>query len=96
MAKGCKIHISHVSGARMTAQGSDGLSRGNMAKGVMRGEAMKDFVPINKLALERHPALIAWLHDLTRNKCKLLDAKGWFIEGKEEVEGEWEETVEGR
>ena len=96
MTQGCKIHISHVSGARMIAQGSDGLSRGNMAEGVMRGGKMKDFVPINETALDRHPDLLSWLNDLTGNECKVLDAKGWFTEGQEEVEGEWEETAEGR
>ena len=96
MTNGCKIHVSHVSGARMIAQGSDGLSRGNMAEGVMRGESMKDFVPINKTALERHPKLEAWLREITCNECNFLDAKGWFTEGQEEVEGEWEETVQGR
>ena len=96
MVKECKIHVSHVSGTRMIAQGSDGLSRGNMAEGVMRGDSMKDFVPINETALERHPKLHEWLKELTGHESKFLDAKGWFTEGQEEVEGEWEETVEGR
>ena len=35
MQQGCKIHVSHVAGTRMIKQGSEGLSRGNLAEGVM-------------------------------------------------------------
>ena len=46
----CKtqIHLVHVAGMRMIVQGSDGLSRGNISKGVMKGTAMDDFIPLNE------------------------------------------------
>jgi len=37
---GAHINVCHVAGKRMIAQGSDGLSRGNLNVGVMAG--MKD------------------------------------------------------
>ena len=53
MNETCKIYLSHVSGKRMIAQGSaDGLSRGNLAEGVMRGADMKGFIHINQTAFE--------------------------------------------
>jgi hypothetical protein len=39
------IHVVWVSGKRMIAQGTDGLSRGDLTTGVMRGMPMLDFVP---------------------------------------------------
>eukprot|EP00957_Ditylum_brightwellii_P157355 11976441-Ditylum_brightwellii.AAC.1 len=35
---GCKIHIIHVAGTWMIAQGTDALSRGNLDEGVMKGQ----------------------------------------------------------
>ena len=37
---GLKIFITHVSGTRMKAQGTDGLSRGNTNEGVSFGVTM--------------------------------------------------------
>ena len=83
MHHGCKIHVSHVSGTRMIEQGSDGLSRGNLAEGVMRGRQMKDFVPINKDAFQQSPSLKPWLENWTEQKGNFLDATGWFTTGQE-------------
>eukprot|EP00957_Ditylum_brightwellii_P164050 12491275-Ditylum_brightwellii.AAC.1 len=49
---GCKIHSVHVPGTYIVTQGTDALSWGNLDKGVMSGEVMMDFVPLNKSALE--------------------------------------------
>ena len=95
MERACKLHVSHVSGTRMIAQGSDGLSRGNLTEGVMRGENMHDFIPINKSALERSPSLGSWLHSWTEGEASFLDPTDWFWRGHEIVEGEYEENVEG-
>jgi hypothetical protein len=39
-----------IAGTRMIAQGADGLPRGDLSNGVMAGESMLDFVPIDKPA----------------------------------------------
>jgi hypothetical protein len=49
------IHIVWVSGKRMIQQGTDGLSRGDLTNGVMRGIPMLEFVPLHKTVLERQP-----------------------------------------
>ena len=57
----CRIQFIHVAGSRMIAQGSDGLSRGDMYEGVMRGESMLSHVPLHLNAVERSPALLNWI-----------------------------------
>ena len=95
MDNSCKIHVSHVSGTRMIAQGSDGLSRGNLYEGVMRGTDMKEFIPIHKSAFERSPGLAAWIDSWTRGEGSFLNPTDWFWRGHEIVEGEYEENSEG-
>ena len=43
---GIKVHVCHVAGTRMIAQGTDGVSRGDMGEGIMSGESMTSFIPI--------------------------------------------------
>ena len=45
----------------MIEQGTDGISRGNLSEGVMAGEKMLNFIPLNLGAVERHPPLLTWL-----------------------------------
>jgi hypothetical protein len=58
---GLILHIIHVSGKRMIAQGTDGCSRGVLLEGVMAGEDMLSFVELGKSAVERSPALLPWI-----------------------------------
>lgn len=53
------LHVTHVSGRRMIAQGTDGLSRGDFSDGVMRGKAMGDFIPLHQSALDLSLGLIS-------------------------------------
>eukprot|EP00957_Ditylum_brightwellii_P002445 187839-Ditylum_brightwellii.AAC.1 len=45
----------------MIAQGTDGVSYGNMTTGVMCGADMMEFVPLHKMATEASPALRDWV-----------------------------------
>ena len=49
------LHVIHVSGKRMIAQGTDGISRGDHSTGVMRGKPMASFIPLHLSAFEREP-----------------------------------------
>lgn len=53
MNSGGALHVVHVASTRMMAQGTDGLSRGVLNEGVMRGDPMLSFVDISKSAVER-------------------------------------------
>jgi hypothetical protein len=73
------LHMVHVSGRRMILQGTDGISRGDHAEGVMVGKPMLEFVPLNLNALERSPSLVDWVNTtLVPEGFLLLDPKGWF------------------
>jgi hypothetical protein len=41
------LHIVHVSGKRMIAKGTDGLSRANHGEGVMLGRDIHWFIPLH-------------------------------------------------
>ena len=49
---GMTLHVIHISGKRMIAQGTDGCSRGSLMEGVMAGEDMLSFVDLGQSAVE--------------------------------------------
>ena len=57
----CRLFVSHIAGTRMMSQGTDGISRGNMSEGVLDGEDMLSFIPLNEGAVERHDELLTWI-----------------------------------
>jgi hypothetical protein len=81
-----KIHIFHVAGTRMIAQGTDGVSRGYLGQGVMAGETMVAHVPIHLSAEDRSPNLVPWIRSWCGEKAILLDQRGWFEAGHD-IEG---------
>jgi hypothetical protein len=83
MNKGLIIHVTHVVGTRMKAQGTDGISRGNKSMGVMWGVPMEQFCPLHKNAFERSPALKSWLTTATELLNPVfLEPKDWFLQGQ--------------
>jgi hypothetical protein len=74
MSGQCKIHMIHVAGTRMIWQGTDGLSRGDRNAGVMAGISMLDFVPLNRTALHRNPALKEWIGSWTGEEVQKLSS----------------------
>jgi len=78
-----RIHMVHVAGSRMIAQGTDGLSRGDLTEGVMTGESMLNHVPLHRSALERQSALLPWLRSWLPEATAtcVLSPKQWFFEG---------------
>jgi hypothetical protein len=98
MEQGFTLHVVHIAGTRMIAQGTDGLSRGILLEGVVRGKDMLSFVNIARTALERHPGLLdyvkSWV-DPVLGTSKVLTTEEWFQEGhgitgdKEKSKGMW-------
>ncbi len=91
MSFGFTLHLVHVAGTRMIAQGTDGLSRGSFLEGVARGEHMLSFVDLAFNALERHPQLLmfvrSWVEPVL-GKVKTLTVEEWFQEGHGIIGGE--------
>jgi hypothetical protein len=82
MAGRIKLHVIHVAGSRMIAQGTDGLSRGNYASGVMSGAFMLSFVPLHLSALDRLPQLLLWIRSWCPDSNIVpLTPEEWFWEG---------------
>jgi hypothetical protein len=93
MKQGCIVHIVHVAGTRMIAQGTDGLSRGDLGEGIMKGnKVMLDFVPLHLSAIERSPLLKDWINSwfIVPESSRLvhLTPEGWFEAGHDIIGGE--------
>ena len=57
----CNVFFIHVAGTWIIRQGTDGLSRGDMYEGITKGKMMIYFLPLEKSALDRSPALSKWI-----------------------------------
>ena len=77
-----RIHMIHVPGSRMIAQGTDGLSRGDLTEGVMAGDSMLSHVPLRFSALDRQPQLVHWLRSWVPSpNITVLSVQDWFTTG---------------
>ena len=75
------LHVIHVSGKRMIAQGTDGLSRADFSEGVMAGQSMTSFVPLHLTCKDRSPAIIQPLVEAMSDQGRtvtLLECSDWF------------------
>jgi hypothetical protein len=79
------LHVVHVSGMRMIAQGTNGLSRGLFLEGVMVGRDMLSYIDLAKGAIKRQPKLVdyvqSWVRQALRQEVKVLQVEEWFQEG---------------
>ena len=70
---------------RMIEQGTDGLSRGDLLEGVMKGQSMLDFIPLNESAIERHfplkTRIESWSCGHFHNKTEFLSHEDWVWRG---------------
>ena len=55
------LHVVHMSGTRMIAQGTDSLSRGIFLEGVVRGEDMLAFMDLSRTAVDRYPGMLKFI-----------------------------------
>jgi hypothetical protein len=77
------IHVIHVSGKCMIAQGTDGLSRGDKSTGVMQRVSMESFVPLHHSTLYRSTTLHPWLTAAAKGlEPVFLKPEGWFTTGQ--------------
>jgi hypothetical protein len=76
------IHVVWVSGKRMIAQGTDGLSRGELTSGVMRGMPMLEFVPLHLSALDRKRSqVLSFINDITGGEeFSVLEPSQWLLD----------------
>ena len=73
------VHVVWISGKRMIAQGTDGLSRGDFTTGVLIGKPFLSFVPINKSAMDMCAQLRPWLNEVFKeSSIKWQSYVDWF------------------
>jgi hypothetical protein len=88
MVYGMTLHVVHISGKRMIAQGTDGCSRGSFMEGIMAGQDMLSFIDLARAAVERHPPVLEWVRSWTGlPKLLPLTPEEWFVEGHGVVGG---------
>ena len=90
MNGGVVMHVIHVAGKRMIAQGTDSLSRGITTDGIMRGQKFTSFVPLHLSALDRQGnSLKEWVHSWFPSSAKWLEPKDWYYQGHFEETAIW-------
>ena len=65
----------------MVAQGTDGVSRGNLREGVAVGETIMFFCPWAKSALKVNSQLWAWVKLWASDDIEVLEPNDWFERG---------------
>ena len=99
LKSGSKFIITHVSGERMKAQGTDGISRGQLREGVSLGQAMLHFCPWGLSVLDRSTTFLKWMKGLVGNHLEPLTPEGWFTRahdlsgGKVDDKGFWRHNI---
>ncbi len=82
MHHGQSMHVIHIAGLCMQAQGTNGLSRGSVYEGTLNGTKMMDFVLLHRSAVDREPALVSWKAYWTGDmQYKWLMPFDWFTQG---------------
>jgi hypothetical protein len=88
---GATIVISHDSGKRMIAQGTDGISCGELNEGVGTGAPMLSFIPLHLSAIESSPSLLLWILSWFGNDAELLSPSDRFVRAHDLVEGNYDD-----
>ena len=65
----------------MIAQGTDGISRGEMNEGIGQGQKMLSFIPLHLSALDRYPPLSDWIKTWAGHPVEILSTNQWFTRG---------------
>ena len=84
---GVKIIATHVSGTRMQSQGTDGVSRGSLKKGVALGKEMIEFCPWAKSPCEVSDKLETWVRKWSGMNTIFLSPSEWYTRGRDIVGG---------
>ena len=65
----------------MIAQGTDGVSRGFLAAGIMNDQTMGPFIPIHLTASQQSPDILFWIKKWDDPDAIEIDPMGWFEAG---------------
>lgn len=82
MSANIRVHLIHIAGTRMIAQGTDAISRGQLMEGLALGPNLSSFVPLHLPAHERSDTLLPWVQSWTPDPqvCPLTPEE-WYTRG---------------
>jgi len=90
MHGGLLLQVMHIAGTRMMAQGTDGLSRGDVCESVMAGQAMLHYIPLHLSALDRQPRLLPWIQEWSGcPSLSPLTPEEWYDKGHGHCGGQY-------
>jgi hypothetical protein len=69
------IHLIWVAGMRMIEKGMDGISWGDLNNGVMSGQCMLSFIPLDTRVDQCAPALVDWVMSASGRNWKVLNPR---------------------
>jgi hypothetical protein len=73
----------------MIAQGTDGISRGDLTEGVMSGDPILSHIPLHLGAIDRSPGVLDWINSWTGNAGhQALTPTEWHTLGQNVVGGQ--------
>jgi hypothetical protein len=96
---GFRLLVCHCSGKRMIAQGTDGVSRGQLDEGVLNGNDMMSYIPLHLSAIQRHPRIESWIKSWLGPTAETLTPEDWFERGHDmkggrvSADGFWRPTI---
>jgi hypothetical protein len=102
MHEEAQILVSHVSGERIKAQDTDGVSRGQLKEGVSSGNEMLHYISFHLSELEGLPPVKTWLRSWLGPNMEILSPAGWFerghdlLGGKMDQNGFWRHSMKTR
>jgi hypothetical protein len=79
----------------MKAQGTDGVSRGQLKEGISAGQSMLSFIPFHLASIERSADMDSWLRSWLGASTEVLTPEDWFkrghdiLGGKIDAKGFW-------
>ncbi len=82
MSAALQLHVIHVAGTRMIAQGTDGLSRGSLTEGIFSSQPMTLYIPLHLSVLDCSPSLLPWVQSWAPDPTITpLQPEEWFTLG---------------
>jgi len=69
LEQGFVLHVVHVAGTRMIAQGTNGLLRGLFLEGVVAGSTMLLFIDLALPAIRRSPTVVDFVKSWVLPSC---------------------------
>jgi hypothetical protein len=90
MSSSLHLHLIHVAGTRMIAQGTDAISRGQLSEGICFDPSLPSFVPLHLSAHARSNTLISWVQTWVPDPdLRPLTPEEWYTRGHGWITGHY-------